>query len=381
MEGSVHVGFDCGKKKYTEKDFYVKVVNDLCRMYVNKEKGHGHIWMECPKNWDEGKLGPWRSPTGKSKDNLPSLKKKCDFLLENLPLEKKEKVDNIKYLVDLVNKDKEQTHTIVTMMLFHTELCKAKENLEVQTVNIKEMSSCFLVQEVSHLLNNIKKMITESVNRKRTISDKTTSVKSTVKKKKYDPSVISNQTCFTSGTTSLNFKPIQPKPSALPSAVLYVPASPSIVTHSDKSSTTFNHFTKENHALTQQAPCHFEVEQTHPPIAESLSPVWLLDRAQKAQGKGSISSIAINSHSQSSPAFSESDAETQNFQIQSVCTDSGVSLPESDEYSQNSNTLSLDNGFELDIFLQNSFDELIKPSLESTFDLLKHIDGEYKHNF
>ncbi|KAK3790311.1 hypothetical protein RRG08_034871 [Elysia crispata] len=245
---------DCGMK-YTEKNLYIILVNTLSRMYVNKEKGQENIWVHCPKNWDEEKLGPWRSPTGKRKDSLPILKRKCDFLLENMPFEKKEKMDEIIKLIEFVKIDKRYIPDIVSLLLLKRQLKKIYENLEGQTVNIHEgeFRSCPLVQEVIALLENIKcKLSQPGPSRKRLISDKTPPLNRKVKKTKSDVSSVlqSNQKTSYFGHS---FKAIQPKP---PSPLLNVlsnqlAAPCSIKGASNNAIIMTNHYPLKEHSLSQ----------------------------------------------------------------------------------------------------------------------------------
>ena len=266
---------DCGIK-YTEKNLYIILLNTLSRMYVNKEKGQVNIWVHCPKNWDEDKLGPWRSPTGKRKDSLPILKRKCDFLLENIPFEKKEKVDEIIKLIEYVKIDKKYIPGIVSLLLLKPQLKKINENLEGQIVNIHEgeFGLCSLVQENISLLDNIKcKLSQPGPSRKRLSSNKTPPLNRKVKKTKSDVSSVleSNQKTSYFGHS---FKAIQPK---TPSPLLNVLPNQLAVPCSIKGAS--------NNTIIMTNP--------YPLKEHSLSQYMLNTTEHNVQETGSISSYSI----------------------------------------------------------------------------------------
>lgn len=173
------------KKLYTEKDFYVSMTLGLCRMFVNKEKSHQRIWGQPPIGWDQDKLGPWRSPTGKDKDSLPALKKKCDFLIKHMPQEKKEETDKLQALITTVQKDSKLAQDIVFFLHFRDHINNFKDYMS-KTENLKEIVSVLPLQEIQDSIKEVEKKIEmfQSSN-KRSTNDDVFSPKEIKKPKRY----------------------------------------------------------------------------------------------------------------------------------------------------------------------------------------------------
>ncbi|GFR72065.1 hypothetical protein ElyMa_005696100 [Elysia marginata] len=211
------VDFDTPKiKSYHEKDFYVLMTIELSRLFVNKEKSHQRFWGDPPKNWDKNKLGPWRSPTGKEKDSLPKLKAKCEWLLDHMPSEKREKVEEVRNLIKLVRQNTKHAHQIVSYLHFRDQLKKFEDDL-VKNVNSRELSFCTLGQEITALLKNVTEMMT---NNKRSANDALSQLNKEIKKPKRTAKTLSKSTCNANSSRIENTdhkscrpRHIMPKPS------------------------------------------------------------------------------------------------------------------------------------------------------------------------
>ena len=225
------------KKLNTEKDFYVLVLIELSRLYVNKENGQERLWTDPPKTWDEGRLGPWRSPTEKKKDTLPTLKIKCDFLLENMPENKKEKVDKILSLINLVQKSSKNAHHAVRFLHLRDQLRKTLDDFENKPFEYSVFSACPLLQDIKDLLTKtIEKLETPSQSpvessRKRLACDDGTHFEDIYEAKKQKSSSSSQTAQKVVKTEQKSLRPILPKstdsllPVPVPCQILPVPTS------------------------------------------------------------------------------------------------------------------------------------------------------------